>query len=282
VSPAERSGVVGFKLTRGVIPSGGLIFASERLDTVGLLTRTITDAVKVLQEIVRHSVNDSQRKERDILRQSLNFSISNAYLSGLRIGIPSSFADLENIHPAKHQAFKRALYLFEAVGGDIVQGIDILGAEEYANLPPSHKHILLDTDMKQAINNYLANLATNPQNIHNLQDLITFTKAHPEEEYPQRNVAVLERALATDPADELYKQMLAKDEWFKGGGGIEGALKRHKLSILLIPMLSPTLNAFTSKAGSPCLSIPMGKYPAGTDVECDPGNGLVNVAPGIP
>jgi amidase len=265
-----------------LVPSNGLIFASARLDTVGLLTRTVTDAVQILQEIIRHSTSNSLHRERNILGQNLKHATSNTYLSGLRIGIPFNIEDLKAIHPAKHRAFEKALYLLEAVGADIVQGIDVLGAEEYANLPSSHRHILLDTDMKQAINSHLANLSTNPQNIKDLQRLIAFTKAHPQEEFPQRNVAVLERALATDPYDELYKEMLAKDEWFKGDGGIQGTLNRHKVSVLLIPALSPTLNAFAAKAGSPCLSIPMGKYLSGEKVERDEGNGLVTVAPGIP
>jgi amidase len=281
VSPAERSGVIGFKPTRNLIPSEGLIFASERLDTVGLLTRTVTDAAKILQEIIYFS-EEGDHYRRSSLRQGLMQAYSATYLSGLRIGIPSNLADLRNVHPAKQNAFKKALYLLEAAGADIVQGVDVAGAEGFENLETAAKNILLDTDMKLAINKYLSSLATNPQNINSLEKLIAFTKAYPEEEYPQRNVAVLERALATDPKDALYKEMLAKDEWFAGEGGIEGTLDRHKVDVLLIPTLSPTLNAFAAKAGSPCMSLPMGMYPDGTEVQVDAGSGLVNVAPGIP
>jgi amidase len=272
---------VGFKPSRGLSPCEGLIFTSGKLDTVGLLTRTVTDASKILQEIIHQSIDGSHYK-RYSLRQALSISCSSPYLGGLRIGIPSSLADLENVHPAKTSAFRNVLYLLEAVGADIVLAVDVSGAEEFDNLPLAFRNILLDTDMKMAINKYLSKLRTNPQNINTLQDLIAFTKVHPKEGYPGRNVAVLERALSTDPSDEVYKTMLAKEAWFAGEGGIEGTLRRHKLSILLIPALSPTLNCFAAKAGSPCMSLPMGKYPAGTDVQIDPRSGLVEVAPGIP
>jgi amidase len=281
VSPAERSGVIGFKPTRNLIPSEGLIFASERLDTVGLLTRTVTDAARILQEIIFFS-DEGDHYRRSSLRQGLTQAYSATYLSGLRIGIPSNLAELRNVHPAKQYAFRKALYLLEAAGADIVQGVDIAGAAEFETLDVAAKNVLLDTDMKLAIDKYLSTLTTNPQNINNLEDLIAFTKAHPEEEYPRRNVAVLARALATDPEAALYKEMLAKDEWFAGEGGIAGTLNRHKVDALLIPTLSPTLNAFAAKAGSPCMSLPMGKYPDGTEVLFDTGSGLVSVAPGIP
>ncbi|KAF2449082.1 amidase signature enzyme, partial [Karstenula rhodostoma CBS 690.94] len=281
VSPAERAGVVGFKPTRGLIPSEGIIFASERQDTVGLLTRTVTDASKILQEIMRHS-NEGNRDSRCGSRQRLKLSCLSTRLNGVRIGVPANIPDLKTVHPAKQQDFKEALCILETAGADIVQGVNVPGAEEFEALPLAAKNILLDTDIKLAINRYLSNLSTNPQNIGTLEDLIVFTKSHPKEAYPERNVAVLERALATSPNDGIYKETLAKNAWFAGDGGIEGTLKRHRLDLLLAPSLSSTLNSFAAKAGAPCMSIPMGKYPAGTEVTHDPGNGLVNVAPGIP
>lgn len=275
VSPAERAGVVGFKPTRNLISSEGLIFASERLDTVGLLTRSVLDASIILQEIIRHSGDGA-------VSHALEQSCSSTNLRGLRIGIPSNIADLTNLHPSRQIAFTKALHVLKAAGAKIVHGIDMLGAKEFEDLPPAAKSILLDTDLKFGIDSYLSSLVVNPQNMHSLEDLIAFTKSHPKEEYPSRNVAVLERALDADPENQLYVDMLAKEAWFAGEGGIAGALERHRLSILLAPSLSPTLNTFAAKAGSPCMSMPMGKYPAETKVTLDPGNGLVNVAPGIP
>lgn len=47
VSPAERSGIIGYKPTKDLISSEGMIYASKRNDTVGLLTRTVADAAQI-------------------------------------------------------------------------------------------------------------------------------------------------------------------------------------------------------------------------------------------
>lgn len=106
----------------------------------------------------------------------------------------------------------------------MIQDANISGADEYERLPPHEKQIILDNDMKLAINGYLSTLSTNPKNIHNLEDLVDFTRTCPQEEFPQRNAHVLERAEATDPEHPLNREMLAKDAYFMGEGGICGAL----------------------------------------------------------
>lgn len=93
-------------------------------------------------------------------------------------------------------------------------------------------------------------------------------------------MAGLERAQATSPDSELYKAMLTEDVYF--GSCIESTLDRYDCDILLVPILSVTLQTFAAKAGSPVLSVPMGIYPEGTAVEIDTKNGLITVAPGIP
>jgi amidase len=203
-------------------------------------------------------------------------------LSGVRIGVPSNLSDLKTLHKDKLEAFQRALDTLQFAGATIVHDVIISGVEEYEALSTSEKQIILDTDMKMAVNLYLSSLTTNPHNIHTLQDLIDFRKSCPEEEYPRRNVEGLERAQATDPEDELYKKMLAKDEYFTGEGGIEGALTRHRCDVLLVPTLSVTLQTFAAKAGSPVMSVPMGLFAKDTEVEVDAKNGLVDIAPGIP
>jgi amidase len=136
--------------------------------------------------------------------------------------------------------------------------------------------------MKIAINRYLSSLITNPQNIHDLQDLIDFTKACSAEGFPLRNVEGLEQANDTCPNSLLYQKMLDMDKYFTGEGGIEAALSRQRCDVMLLPTLSVTIQTFAAKAGSPAMSIPMGVYPLGTPVEKDARNGLINVAPGIP
>jgi amidase len=156
------------------------------------------------------------------------------------------------------------------------------GAGSWESLPSDAKSIILHTNMKMAMNEYLSSLTTNPHNINDLEDLIAFRKVHPLEEYPHRNVAGLEAAQATNINDLLFKKMLDMDEYLTGEGGIDAALSRHRCDVMICPILSVTMQMFAAKAGSPVLSVPMGVYPLGTCVEKDGKNGMVNVAPGIP
>ncbi|KAL5113218.1 hypothetical protein ACEQ8H_008913 [Pleosporales sp. CAS-2024a] len=283
VSPAEKSGIIGFKPTRSLISSEGIIYASQRLDTVGLLTRNVVDAMYILLEIIAHSDHHAPRSKLS-LGDDIGRSCSTLDLTGVHIGIPWHLQDVEkNLQRAKWQSFQILLAALSQAGATLVHDVHIAGAEEYEAFTDDEKQVVLATDMKLAINTYLGSLRTNPHNIHNLQRLIAFTKTCPDEEYPARNVTGLERAQATTNAtDAKYRAMLARDDHFADQGGIPGALDRHACHVLLVPTLSVTMQMFAAKAGSPVMSVPMGSYPAGTPVETDPNNGLVNIAPGIP
>jgi amidase len=282
VSPAEKSGIVGYKPTRNLISNEGLIHASKTLDTVGLLTRCVDDAILMLREIITHSTHHTTKSKQKLLQQ-FNPACSTPDLKGLRIGIPSSLPLFSTLHPAKRTAFITALCALGNAGATLVHDITIAGYETYTALSPLQKSIILDTDMKTAIEAYLSSLTTNPNKIHTLQDLITFTQNCPGEEYPQRNTKVLERAVHRSPSDPAYLDMLALDSTFSNGAGsIASALAEYDCDVLLVPVLDPVMQTFAAKAGSPILSIPIGIYPDTTEVVVDRGNGMVDVAPGIP
>lgn len=288
VSPAEKSGIVGYKPTKGLIPSEGIIYASKKQDTVGVLTRTVEDAMHITHSLIVESVGYNSLRRLPKSTNPIEFmdSLSNAIypkklsLYGLRIGVPNDLIEFEVPSLCKLGAFGRALFRLETKGAKVVTKVVVQGWCEYEKLSQEQAQIVLDTDMKVAINDYLSDLHTNPQTIHNLEDLIDFTKTCPEEEFSVRNVAGLERAQATDPDSELYQTMLEKDKYF--ASCIEDTLDQYNCDMLMIPFLSPTLQTFAAKAGSPVMSVPLGVYPDDTPVAIDPRNGLVTNAPGIP
>jgi amidase len=201
----------------------------------------------------------------------------------VRIGIPYKFlGEASKVIGHRLAAFGKIITLLEKAGAKIVWDVDIEGADVYQALPIESKDMGLLTHLKAATNTYLSGLKENPRDLKTLQDVIDFTKLCEAEEYPERNVAVLERAQATDPGKHSSKVMQEKDAYFAGVGGIPGTLDRYKLDVLLMPTLSVTIQAFAAKAGSPVISVPMGCYPAGTTIERDPNNGLITVAPNIP
>jgi amidase len=174
-SPAETSGVIGFKPTRNLIFSEGLIHASKRLDTVGLITRDVTDAPYVLFEVIYRSTHHSPPTKLKIF-QDLTPACRKLDLSGMRIGIPWHLADFASLHDAKLVLFKRVVDALGRVGDINVDDVRVTGAREFEALPPSKRNIILDTDMKVAIETYLSDLKTNSGCIRSLRDLIAFTK----------------------------------------------------------------------------------------------------------
>ncbi|KAJ8109274.1 hypothetical protein OPT61_g7583 [Boeremia exigua] len=287
VSPAEKSGIVGYKPTKDLIPSEGIIYASKTQDTVGLLTRTVEDAVQITSLLIVNSGNHSTLRNLSIEKQQrfLNdlpkaIHSKETSLAGIRLGLPLDLIRSENPPECKLEAFGRALFRMETRGAKVVNNVIVQGWCEYEALTQEEKQVVLDTDMKLAIEDYLVNLETNPHNIKSLQHLIDFTKTHPEEEYPTRNAVGLERAQATDPNGDLYLRMVEKDRFF--AECIQNTLDRYECDVLLIPTLSTTLQTFAAKAGSPVISVPIGIYPDKSPVEIDSKNGLIASAPGIP
>jgi amidase len=236
----------------------------------------------MLREMITHSSHHTTISKQKLLQQ-FNAACSTPNLKGIRICIPSSLPFFSSLHPAKRTAFHAALSALENASATLVHDITIAGYDTYTALSPLQKNIILGTHMKLAIESYLSSLTTNPNKIHTLQDLITFTQNCPGEEYPARNTKVLERAVYRSPSDPAYLDMLALDSYFiSGAGSIASALDAYKCNLLLIPALDPVLQTLAAKAGSPVLSIPIGMYPDATEVVVDKGNGMVDVAPGVP
>jgi amidase len=265
-----------------LIPSAGIIYGSQQQDTVGLFTRNVRDAARILEEILRHT-SDHETSANKVLQNIDNAPAScDTNLSHVRIGIPGDIGVLLDISKVKREAFEETLSLLKEAGAEVVRNVSIAGAKEYEDLPQASKQIILDTDLKLSIDFYLSTLQSNPHKLKRLEDVIEVTKRIEAEKYPERDVGGFERAAKTDPEDELYKSMVERDKYFVQEGGIAGAMVRHNLNVLLMPTASMTMSTFAAKAGSPVMSVPMGFFPDGTKVEHDPRNGFVNVAPNIP
>ncbi|KAI2485388.1 Amidase [Pyrenophora tritici-repentis] len=261
VSPAEKSGIIGFKPTRGLLSSNGLIHASKRLDTVGVLARTVADTQLVLTTLLR----------------DLDIAMSTPCLHDVRIAVPCPYTlkEIQNVPLSKSLALDDLLQSLKEAGATIICNIAIPGARVWTSLSLAEQTVLFYADMKASINTYLTSLNTNPQNITDLASLIAFTKDHPAEQYPHRNVEGLENAQAADTNAPLYKTMPEKNDYFiNGEGGIHATLTACCADVMILPTLSPTMQTLAAKAGSPVMSVPMGTLPADTAVEKDEGSGL--------
>jgi amidase len=147
VSPAEKAGIIGLKPTHNVLSSDGLIHASQRLDTVGLLTRTVSDAADILLELMSRS-NQHDVSAKTKLIKNITPSCSKMSLSTMRIGIPWSLRGLTILSLPKREAFRHVLTALQRAGATLVHDVHIPGAAETEALTPAQKSIILDTDME--------------------------------------------------------------------------------------------------------------------------------------
>ena len=284
LSPSDVNNLVGIKPTVGLTSRSLVVPISQRQDTVGPMARTVKDAAYLLSAIAGKDQYDNYTsaipfKTIPDYVAACNFSA----LSGKRLGVPRNLIDLTYDATAAPivPVFNAALKLMEEAGAIIVDntnftGYDALNKGNYSN-------IVLEADFVSDLpGEYLSKLTYNPNKVHSLADVRNFTHTFPLEDWPQRDTLIWGDAIALGFNNTSPKFWAAYQEniYLAGPLGVTGALKNHSLDALLLPTeFSPN---FPALIGSPVVTVPLGKYPANTQVEIN-GFGTLNAtAPNLP
>ena len=140
--PAAVNGIVGIKPTLGLLSRSGIIPIAHSQDTAGPMTRTVTDAVIMLEAMMGKDPMDIAA----IAPISLSQHLILGGLKGKRIGV---MRNMMGYHPDLDQVFNQQLAVFEQAGAIIVDNADIetkgkWGADEYTVLLAEFK-----TDLNQ-------------------------------------------------------------------------------------------------------------------------------------
>lgn len=202
-------------------------------------------------------------------------------LKGIRVGIPrQSIGDIE---PDEARAFKKAIEALKSAGAEIIDEVKLLAANEWEAYSSSDRMSVTVADLAESLASYLNSLTANPNNLHSLEDLVEYTKNTPEEEFPRYDVATFELALDKAHYDsEKYEKLEKLRSYIASEGGIDGALDREKLDVLVVPTAASTPVSFASLSGSPVIAVPLGFYGPDTSVVKDKKGDLITLAPGIP
>lgn len=126
--PAAMCGTVGFKPTYGIVSRRGSLPFSWSLDHVGPMTRTVQDAVIMLEVMKGHDAKDPASVKRQV---QVGFDESLNDLKGVRLGFyePYMFAGVdEDVKRVVVEAFRQ----LESLGAEIVP-IDLPGIDEALN-----------------------------------------------------------------------------------------------------------------------------------------------------
>ena len=250
------------------------------------MARTVSDAAYVLSVIAGKDQFDNYTLAQPFdsppdYTRSLNFSS----LRGARIGIPRNGMRPDNTSQPILDAFEAAIQVIKNAGAIIVDNTNFSAWDEFvadANAPLGCDSIVLDADFVSGLSNYLAQLTSNPNQIHSLVDEANFTHSFKLEDYSIRDTAVWDEALSLgyNSSDYRFWKAYQHTSYLGGEGGVTGALSAFNLDALILPTnYSPYLPAFS---GLPVVTVPMGFYPSNSSVSRSPNWDLVRVGPNIP
>lgn len=110
--PAAACGVVGLKPTFGLVPRGGITPLSWSLDTVGVITRHVTDAALVLQAIAGYDSGDPASLDEPAVDY---FSRLDAGAEGIRLGVLAGYFT-DRVEPDILEAVENAVRALVAAG----------------------------------------------------------------------------------------------------------------------------------------------------------------------
>ena len=115
--PASLCGIVGLKPTYGLVSRYGLVAFASSLDQIGPMTQTVEDAALFLQVIAGHDEKDSTSWPDAVPDYLAELKTP---MTGLRIGIPREYFDVEGMEPEVKAAVQGAIDWYKSHGATLV------------------------------------------------------------------------------------------------------------------------------------------------------------------
>ncbi|KIM38862.1 hypothetical protein M413DRAFT_419820 [Hebeloma cylindrosporum] len=281
--PSSNNNLAGIKPTIGLVSRAGVIPISEHQDTVGPMTRSLTDAAIVLSVIAGKDPNDNFTVAQPPVVPDFTKALKKDALKGKRIGVPRRVFLNDSItgnDPFVNVVFEQALVTIKSLGATIIDPADLPSADEIAN--SNNETIVLDIDFKVQLNAWYQSLLKNPSGVRSLADLIAFNNANPDLEKPKgfASQSILIESEATVGRNATFFESLAFDRDLGATRGIDFVLKAHNLDAIVLPAPGFTTTP-AAIAGYPIVTVPLGFYPDNVNIS-SAGPLTVYPAPGVP
>ncbi|TFK55208.1 amidase signature enzyme [Heliocybe sulcata] len=281
--PASQNNIAGIKPTVGLTSRAGVIPISEHQDTVGPLTRSISDAAIVLSIIAGPDPNDNFTLAQPNRVPQYTRALNTNALQGARIGVPRAvFLDptYTGLDETVLSAYATALQTLQSLGATLVDPADLPSAYDIA--ASNNETIVLSVDFKVQIDAWYQSLYTNPSGVRSLEQLIAFDNTNPSLEEPANytDQSILVASEATTGYNATYCSALAADYDMGRTRGIDAALQQYNLDALVLPAGGLT-TVPAAIAGYPIVTVPLGFYPDNTTTQ-SAGPVTVYPAPGAP
>ncbi|KAG1841228.1 glutamyl-tRNA amidotransferase subunit A [Suillus subalutaceus] len=285
ISPSSRNSLTGIKPSVGLTSRYLVVPISQTQDTVGPLTRTMMDAAYILSVIAGQDSHDNYTSAIPFETiPDYAAECSSSGLENVKIGIPRNAITVSSTNGPEITAFNASIDVFKQLGATIVDNADFPDLAGYLNFTGSSytSDPVVGADFVYDVANYFNEMTTNPNSITDLQQLINFTETYVPEDYPNRNVATWLSAASLNitMGDADYYTALLEQYYYGSNATILGALEKYDLDALIIPSsMSP---GYAAIAGYPIVTVPLGYYPATTNVTYNSRGTLVSLGPNFP
>jgi amidase len=266
VCPSSANGLVGIKPTIGLVSRSGIIPISSSQDTAGPMAHTVADAAALLTVLAGYDPDDPATLPlRDRARVDYTRFLDANSLKGVRIGVLRQFA---GFHEKVDAAFEQALATLVAHGAVLVDPAEIPTAKKL----DADEQVVLQYEFKDGINRYLATRqGASPRT---LTELIAYNTAHASVEMPYFGQETFLLSNARGPlTDAAYLEARDRAKRLAGPEGIDAALAKDHLDVLIAPTLGPAwttdlvngdhflggdVSTPPAVAGYPHVTVPMG------------------------
>lgn len=240
VSPSAATSVVGIKPTVGLTSRAGVIPIAHSQDSVGPMTRTVTDAAIILAAIAGVDPADPATAIAANAETSYLQHLDPNGLKGARLGVPRNV--YWGYSPKADAIATAALDVLRDLGAEIIDPADIPTADALkGGWPPNDDTpiMVLLYEFKADINAYLASLGpTSP--VRDLADLIAFNERHADEEMPFFGQELFDMAREKGPlTTPEYLGALERNQRLSRQEGIDAVLAEHRLDALVMPTSRP-------------------------------------------
>ncbi|OAA79818.1 glutamyl-tRNA(Gln) amidotransferase subunit A [Akanthomyces lecanii RCEF 1005] len=254
--PAHANNIVGIKPTVGLTSRFLVIPISEHQDSVGPMARTVKDAAYLLQAIAGSDGRDNYTEAAPDTLPDYVGACDEGGLKGKRLGLPKGY---KNLYPyisadVSFEAFDSTINLLREAGAEVVEDVELPGMELMKQA--DRTGIISGADFLTDLPRYLAELETNPNNIHDLSDVRAFTDQSSAEssefDLMLFNMILKRNINNTMP---IWWEYYSERFYQSNDLGLIGALRNNTLDAIILPTAIATKIAVQ---GAPVISVPLG------------------------
>ncbi|KAK0582964.1 hypothetical protein LWI29_031622 [Acer saccharum] len=254
--PADHNSVVGFKPTVGLTSRAGVIPVLPIHDTIGPISRTVSDAVYLLDLIVGFDPRDyeaTSEAAKFIPVGGYKQFLNRDGLKGKRLGVVRNLFNSRNVS-TMIPAFEHHLNTLRKSGATIVDNLEISNVDVISNPSKNGELTAMLAGFKTSVNDYLKDLVSSP--VRSLADIIAFNQKNSVleniKEYGQDTFISSEKTSGFGEKERKAVELMEK----LSRDGIEKLMTENKLDATVTP--GTHFISVLAIGGYPGITVPAG------------------------